>query len=125
MQGLNALLATVTTANSAPVILAQRLRKCSCGSPRGADRLVADALKTVTTLDGSRSGRKPLLRADSAFDGTATVGAAIRGRKVLEVAAFLTVVAAVFDFAENSSQLLGLPTKQTLTQSGSDGWVHG
>ena len=79
VRGLNALLATVTTANSAPVIVAQRLRKGSCGSPRGAKRLVADALKTVTTLDGSRSGRKPLLRADSAFYGAATVGAAIRG----------------------------------------------
>ena len=64
---------------SAPVILAHRLRKGSCGSPRGAKRLVADALKTVTTLAGSRSGRKPLLRADSAFYGAATVGAAIRG----------------------------------------------
>ncbi|MGB8384499.1 MAG: transposase, partial [Dermatophilaceae bacterium] len=71
VRGLNALLATVTTANSAPVIVAQRLRKGSCGSPRGAKRLVADALKTVTTLDGSRSGRKPLLRADSAFYGAA------------------------------------------------------
>ena len=50
VRGLNALLATVTTTNSAPVIVAQRLRKGSCGSPRGAKRLVADALKTVRTL---------------------------------------------------------------------------
>ena len=60
------------------MIVAQRLRKGSCGSPRGAARLVADALKTVSTLHG-RSAVKPLLRADSAFYGAPTVGAAVRG----------------------------------------------
>jgi hypothetical protein len=78
VRGLNALIATVTTTGSAPVIVAQRLRKGSCGSPRGAKRLVADALKTVRNLPG-RPARKPLLRADSAFYGAPTVGAAIRG----------------------------------------------
>src|SRR6188768_4209233 len=78
VRGLNALLATVTATGSAPVIVAQRLRKGSCGSPRGAKRLVADALKTVTNLVAVDSGRKPLLRADSAFYGAAVVGAAIR-----------------------------------------------
>jgi len=70
------LLATVTTTGSAPVIVAQRLRKGSCGSPRGAKRLVADALKTVRTLHPGDV--KPLLRADSAFYGAPTVGAAVR-----------------------------------------------
>jgi Transposase DDE domain group 1 len=78
VRGLNALLATVTTRGSAPVVVAQRLRKGSCGSPRGAKRLVADALKTVNRLPGANA-RKPLVRADSAFYGAATVGAAIRG----------------------------------------------
>jgi len=78
VRGLNALLATATTTGSAPVIVAQRLRKGSCGSPRGAARLVADALKTVNKLPGEVD-LKPLLRADSAFYGAATVGAAIRG----------------------------------------------
>ena len=73
VRGLNALLATVTTAKSAPVIVAQRLRKGSCGSPRGAKRLVADALKTVRGLSSAR----PLVRADSAFYGRGTVWAAI------------------------------------------------
>jgi hypothetical protein len=76
VRGLNALLATVTTSGSAPVVVAQRLRKGSCGSPRGAKRLVADALKTVNKLHPG-SGR-PLLRADSAFYGAPTVGAAVR-----------------------------------------------
>ena len=78
VRGLNALLATVTTTDTAPVVVAQRLRKGSCGSPGGAKRLVADALKTVSTLHG-RTQVKPLLRADSAFYGAPTVGAALRG----------------------------------------------
>ena len=78
VRGLNALLATVSTSESAPVVVAQRLRKGSCGSPRGAARLVADALKTVGQLGVDNSVR-PLVRADSAFYGSATVRAAIRG----------------------------------------------
>ncbi len=76
VRGLNALLATLTTASTAPVIVAQRLRKGACGSPRGAARLVADALKTVNTLS---CGSRPLLRADSAFYGQPTVSAAVKG----------------------------------------------
>ena len=80
VRGLNALLATVSTSSCAPVIVAQRLRKGSCGSPRGAARLVADALKTVKamTRGTGRTASAPLLRADSAFYGRATIGAAIR-----------------------------------------------
>jgi hypothetical protein len=74
VRGLNALLATVTTPDSAPVVVAQRLRKGSTGSPRGAARLVADALKTVRTMTAAR----PLLRADSAYYGHPTMAAAIR-----------------------------------------------
>jgi hypothetical protein len=47
VRGLNALLATVTTVASGPVIVAQRLRTGSCGSPRGARRLVVDAAAQV------------------------------------------------------------------------------
>ena len=43
-------MATLTTNKAAPVIAAQRLRKGSCGSPRGAKRLVTDALATVKKL---------------------------------------------------------------------------
>ena len=46
VKGLNALLATVSSASSAPVIVATRLRKGSANSARGAARLVADAIKT-------------------------------------------------------------------------------
>ncbi len=78
VRGLNALLATVTTPGKAPVIVAQRLRKGSCGSPRGAKRLVAEALKTTGRLPITSSA-KPLVRADSAFYGTEVINAALRG----------------------------------------------
>jgi hypothetical protein len=77
VRGLNALLATVSSTESAPVVVAQRLRKGSCGSPRGAARLVADALKATNQLTGEHHER-PLVRADSAFYGHAVVGAALR-----------------------------------------------
>ncbi|MBE1609969.1 hypothetical protein HEB94_006817 [Actinopolymorpha pittospori] len=76
IRGLNALLATVTTGQAAPVIVGQRLRQGSCGSARGARRLVADALATVNKL-GQHAGLRPLLRADSAFYGRATIVTAI------------------------------------------------
>jgi len=78
VRGLNAILATLTTKDTAPVIVAQRLRKGSCGSPRGAKRLVTDALATVKKLRTGPAGAKVLLRADSAFYGHGGVGAAVR-----------------------------------------------
>ena len=78
VRGLNALLATATTNDTAPVVVAQRLRRGSCGSSRGAKRLVADALKTVNQLP-AESPLRPLVRADSAFYGSATLGAVLRG----------------------------------------------
>jgi hypothetical protein len=77
VRGLNALLATVSTEVSAPVIVAQRLRKGAAGSPRGASRIVTDALKTVTRLPDQTSA-PVLLRADSAYYGHATVTAALK-----------------------------------------------
>ena len=79
VRGLNALIATVTTEHSAPVITGQRLRKGSCGSPRGAVRLIADTLATVKRLRSADAAAKPLVRMDSAFYGYPSVSAAIRG----------------------------------------------
>ncbi len=52
VRGLNAVLATLTTTGRAPVIVAQRLRKGSCGSPRGAARLIGDSVKQARRLLG-------------------------------------------------------------------------
>jgi Transposase DDE domain group 1 len=81
VRGLNALLATVTPDQGAPVIVAQRLRKGSVGSPRGAARLIADALATAAKLrrpDPAGTTRPVLLRADSAFYGHPSIAAARR-----------------------------------------------
>jgi hypothetical protein len=75
VRGLNALLATAASAESAPVVVAQRLRRGAANSARGAKRLVADALKTVARVT---PGRSVLLRADSAFYGRGIIGAATR-----------------------------------------------
>ncbi len=77
VRGLNALLATVTTAPTAPVIVAQRLRKGSTGSPRGAKRLVADAVTTAHRLLDTNV--PVLVRMDSAFYGRGPVNAALTG----------------------------------------------
>jgi len=77
VRGLNALLATLSTATSAPVIVAQRLRKGSAGSPRGAKRLVGDAVKQTRRLLGP--DRPVLVRADAAFYGRGAIHAALAG----------------------------------------------
>jgi hypothetical protein len=72
------------------VIAAQRLRKGAVGSPRGAKRLVADALKTVARMRSSAAVGKVLLRADSAFMGHPTIAAALTAGADVSVAVRLT-----------------------------------
>jgi hypothetical protein len=75
VKGLNALLATISSGSSAPLIVATRLRKGSANSARGAARLVADAIKTgrSCSVDGLM-----VLRADSAYYGSEVIAAARR-----------------------------------------------
>src|SRR3954449_749817 len=76
VRGLNAVLATVSTDQVAPVIAAQRLRKGSVGSPRGAARLASD---TLALIRRSRlAARDVLVRADSAFYSHALVTAVLK-----------------------------------------------
>jgi hypothetical protein len=90
VRGLNMLLATASTQAAAPVVVAQRLRKGSCGSPRGAKRLVADALKTVRSLRPAEATGSVLVRADSAFYGSPTIGAAVRAGADVSVTVRMT-----------------------------------
>lgn len=76
VRGLNALLATVSTEQAAPVIAAQRLRKGSAGSPRGAVRLATDALAMVRRT--CLAGRPVLVRGDAAFYSHALVTAVLK-----------------------------------------------
>ncbi len=104
VRGLNALIATVTTDEAAPVITGQRLRKGSCGSPRGAARIIADTLATVKRLRSPESTTKPLLRADSAFYGYPSVAAAMRGGADVSITVRLDpkVKAAIADIGEDA-----------------------
>jgi Transposase DDE domain group 1 len=102
VRGLNALITTLTTEQSAPVILGQRLRKGTCGSPRGAARMVADTLATLKRLRATESTATVLVRMDSAFYGHPTVSAAIRGGAQVSVTVRLdpkvkTAIAAIGD----------------------------
>ena len=67
----------------APVIVAQRLRKGAAGSPRGAKRLVGDAVKTTRRLLGKT--QLVLVRMDSAFYGRGPVHAALAGGAAVSV----------------------------------------
>ena len=76
VRGLNALIGTVSGPGFAPVIVGSRQRKGNAGSPRGAARLITDALKLVGR--SSLAGRNVLFRADSAFRGYPTISAALK-----------------------------------------------
>jgi hypothetical protein len=75
VKGLNALLATVSTPLSAPVIAATRLRKGATNSVRGAAKLLADALATATHAGATGC---VTVRADSAFYSYPIIAAARR-----------------------------------------------
>jgi Transposase DDE domain group 1 len=87
VKGLNALLATVSTPLSVPVIAATRLRKGATNSVRGAGKLLVDALATAT-----RAGATGLVtvRADSAFYSYPIIAAARRAGARFSVTARLT-----------------------------------
>ncbi len=76
VNGLNALLAVLSTPIARPVIAAARLRKGATNSARGAHRLLADAL---TAARAAGASGLLIARADSAFY-THRVVAAIRRR---------------------------------------------
>ena len=108
VKGLNALLATVSSASSAPVIVATRLRKGSANSARGAARLVADAIKTSRAAGVSGL---VVLRADSAYYGADVIAAARRHRAHFSVTARKdrAVTTAIGEIAEDAWTAIHYP----------------
>jgi hypothetical protein len=108
VHGLNALLATVTTSDAAPVIVAQRLRKGSAASCRGAGRLVADALSVVSKLRSTHPTGKVLVRGDSAFYTRGVVRTAVRAGAQVSVTVSLDtkVKAAIASIGEDAWQTI-------------------
>ena len=109
VRGLNALIATLTTDSCAPLVLAQRLRKGSCGSPRGAKRLIGDAVKQARRLLGP--GQGILVRMDSAYYGRDAVHAAITGGAHVSVTVRMdqAVKAAIAGIAEHAWSTIKYP----------------
>jgi len=87
VNGLNALLATISTPLAAPMIAATRLRKGATNSVRGAAKLLADTLATAR-----RAGATGLVivRADLAYYGYDIVNAARRAGARFSITARLT-----------------------------------
>jgi hypothetical protein len=108
VKGLNALLATVSSASSAPVIVATRLRKGSANSARGAARLVADAIKTTRAAG---VGGLVVLRADSAYYGADVIAAARRHRTHFSITARKTraVTAAIASISDDAWTTIHYP----------------
>jgi hypothetical protein len=108
VKGLNALLATVSSASSAPVIVATRLRKGSVNSARGAARLVADAIKTTRSCGVSGL---VVLRADSAYYGADVIAAARRHRTHFSITARKdrAVTTAIGEIAEDAWTAIHYP----------------
>jgi hypothetical protein len=120
VKGLNAFLATASTASSAPVIVATRLRKGSTHSARGAARLVADAL--VTTRSCGVAGTV-VLRADSAFYGREVIAAARRAGARFSITARKdkAVTAAISRIPDNAWTTIRYPKAVFDTELGQ--WV--
>jgi hypothetical protein len=87
VNGLNALLAVLSTPLSAPLIAATRLRRGASNSARGAARLLADALATARRAG---AGGLLLVRADSAYYGADIVAACRRAGARFSITARLT-----------------------------------
>jgi len=106
VKGLNALIAATSTPTSAPVVTGTRLRRGSVNSAKGADRLIADALKTTATLHrgGEQRPGLVLVRADSAYYNHKVIAAIRRGGARFSITARLnkSVRAAIAGIEESA-----------------------
>jgi Transposase DDE domain group 1 len=108
VKGLNALIGTVSTPTSAPVIAATRLRKGASNSARGAARLVADTLAAAKRCGAAGM---VLVRCDSAFYNADAVAAIGRGGARFSITARLdaAVKAAISAIAETAWTTIHYP----------------
>jgi hypothetical protein len=84
VKGLNALLAVVSTATTAPVIVGHRLRKGAVSSARGAGKFLADAI-AATRRAGAAA--QICCRLDSAFYNHSVVKAILAGKARFSITA--------------------------------------
>lgn len=120
VKGLNALVATLSTPKAAPVIAGIRLRKGSVKSPRGAGKMIAEALAAAR-----RAGADGLVtvRADSAFYQHDVVAAVRRGRAHFSITARMdkAVVAAISRVPEE--EWVGIKYPEAIWDEAEQRWV--
>ena len=109
VKGLNALLGIVSTAVSAPVIVAHRLRQGTVSSARGAGKFLADAIAATR-----RVGAGPVIRCrlDSAFYNHSVVAAIRKARAQFSITARMdkAVQKAISSIPENAWVSIKYPT---------------
>jgi len=109
LRGLNPLIATLSTPDAAPLIVASQLRAGNAGSARGASSLLAEAIttaKAALTVQHSHGGEL-VVRADSAFYGRKFIAACRRAGVRFSVTIAQTV-----------------KVKTTIATIPDDGWVE-
>lgn len=120
VRGLNALLGIISCNGHAPVIVAQRLRKGSASSARGAASFVAEAMGTGRRL--TAKGRF-LVRADSAYYNQSAVAAALAQGADMSVTVRMnpSIKTAIASIAEDAWETIKYP--QAIYDQDTKRWV--
>ena len=120
VKGLNALVARISTPLAAPVIAAMRLRKGSVKSPRGARRMIAEAMATARRagVSGKVTGR-----ADSAFYQHDVIAALRRAKAHFSMTARMDagVVAAISRIPER--KWVGIKYSEAIWDEDEHRWI--
>ena len=104
VKGLNALIATISTPTTAPLIAGTRLRKGKTNSARGAHRIIADSLSVARRAGVDPKTATVIVRMDSAFFAYSPIAAARRAGARFSVTARMNkaVTAAIAGIAADA-----------------------
>ena len=120
VKGLNALVSTLSTPTAAPVIAGMRLRRGSVKSPRGAGKMIAQAMSAAR-----RAGAGGLItvRADSAFYQHDVIAAVRRGKAHFSITARMDagVVAAISRIGEQ--EWVGIKYPEAIWDEDEQRWI--
>lgn len=120
VRGLNALLGVISRNGRAPVIVAERLRKGSASSARGAASFVAESLRTGRKL--TAKGRF-LVRADSAYYNQSAVATALAQGADMSVTIRMnsSIKTAIASIADDAWETIQYP--QAIYDQDTERWI--
>lgn len=120
VRGLNALLGIISCNGHAPVIVAERLRKGSASSARGAASFVAEAMRSGRNL--ATTGHF-LVRADSAYYNQSAVAAALAQGADMSVTVRMnpSIKKAIASIADDAWETIKYP--QAIYDQDTERWV--